>query len=71
MTQTEPIPVRQQPAWAWLEGYAAKTENLRLAEMFRDDPGRSERFSADAFVTSWKDLLDRIGSRHKELSGAG
>jgi len=30
-----------------------------------------QREGADAFVTSWKDLLDRIGSRHKELSGAG
>ncbi|MFD4973262.1 transaldolase [Streptomyces sp. NPDC058424] len=33
--------------------------------------GELQREGADAFVTSWKDLLDRIGSRHKQLSGAG
>jgi len=30
-----------------------------------------QREGADTFVTAWKDLLDRIGSRHKQLSGAG
>jgi transaldolase len=30
-----------------------------------------QREGADAFVTSWKGLLDRIGSRHEQLSGAG
>ncbi|MDR0344571.1 MAG: transaldolase [Nocardiopsaceae bacterium] len=30
-----------------------------------------QRDGADAFVTSWKGLLDRIGSRHEQLSGAG
>ncbi|MFJ9590712.1 transaldolase [Streptomyces acidicola] len=29
-----------------------------------------QREGADAFVTSWKDLLDRIGARHKQLSKA-
>jgi glucose-6-phosphate isomerase len=48
MTQTEPIPVSLQPAWARLDAYAAKPEDLRLAEMFREDPGRSERFSVSA-----------------------
>ncbi|MEU9886884.1 glucose-6-phosphate isomerase [Sphaerisporangium sp. NPDC051011] len=48
MAQSEPIPARHQPAWARLEGYAAKTEDLRLAEMFCEDPGRSARLSADA-----------------------
>ncbi|MEU6011759.1 transaldolase [Streptomyces sp. NPDC047453] len=33
--------------------------------------GELQREGADAFVTSWKDLLDRIGARHKQLSGAG
>jgi transaldolase len=33
--------------------------------------GELQREGADAFVTSWKDLLDRIGSRHEQLSGAG
>jgi transaldolase len=28
-----------------------------------------QREGATAFVTSWKGLLDRIGSRHKQLSG--
>ncbi|MEU9886885.1 transaldolase [Sphaerisporangium sp. NPDC051011] len=32
--------------------------------------GELQREGADAFVTSWKDLLDRIGSRHEQLSGA-
>jgi len=32
---------------------------------------RLQREGADTFVTAWKDLLDRIGSRHKQLSGAG
>ena len=33
--------------------------------------GELQREGADAFVASWKDLLDRIGSRHEQLSGAG
>jgi transaldolase len=33
--------------------------------------GELQREGADAFVTSWKDLLDRIGSRHEQLSGTG
>jgi glucose-6-phosphate isomerase len=48
MTQTEPIPASQQPAWARLEGYAAKAETLRLAEIFREDPGRAARYSTEA-----------------------
>jgi transaldolase len=31
---------------------------------------RLQREGADTFVTAWKNLLDRIGSRHKQLSGA-
>lgn len=30
-----------------------------------------QREGADAFVTSWEDLLARIGSRHEQLSRAG
>jgi len=32
--------------------------------------GTLQHDGADAFVTSWKNLLGRIGSRHKQLSGA-
>ena len=72
MTVTDLIPARQQPAWARLEGYAAKAEGLWLAELFRADPARGTSLAAEAcrvYPDSSKNpITDEIVAARLELA---
>ena len=41
-------PLLERPAWTGLQAHAAGLVARHLRDMFADDPGRAERFSADA-----------------------
>jgi glucose-6-phosphate isomerase len=42
------LPLRQRSAWKALESHYKDTKGLHLRELFAKDPGRSERFGAEA-----------------------
>ena len=44
--QTQPLPTR--PAWKALEAHYQTIRHLHLRQLFADDPGRGERFAAEA-----------------------
>ncbi len=41
-------PLRERPAWKALEDHARQSSNLHLRGLFKDDPGRAERLTAEA-----------------------
>src|SRR5436309_2606357 len=41
-------PLRDRPAWKALEAHYQKVRERHLRELFRDDPGRGERLTAEA-----------------------
>ena len=41
-------PLTERPAWQALRGQYEALRNVHLRDLFADDPGRAERFSADA-----------------------
>jgi len=45
---TNTTPLTQRPAWKALVEHYQKTQHLHLRKLFADDPGRGERFAAEA-----------------------
>ncbi len=45
---TQSIPVNQLPAWQALAAHAEQIRTLHLRQLFKDDPGRGERLTAEA-----------------------
>jgi glucose-6-phosphate isomerase len=43
-----PLPLNQRPSWKALAAHAEKMKGLTLREIFASDPGRGERFTAEA-----------------------
>ncbi len=41
-------PLQERPAWKALENHARQSSNLHLRGLFKDDPGRAERLTAEA-----------------------
>ena len=41
-------PLRERPAWKALESHHQKSSGVHLRSLFEDDPGRGERFTAEA-----------------------
>jgi glucose-6-phosphate isomerase len=41
-------PLRQRPAWKALEAHYQKTKDVHLRQLFKDDPKRGERLTAEA-----------------------
>ena len=43
-----PQPLKERPAWKALEDLAKQSTTVHLRGLFKDDPGRGERFTAEA-----------------------
>ena len=48
MTPKETLPLTERPAWKALTGHFHQVRDLHLRQLFKDDPGRGERLTAQA-----------------------
>ena len=48
MTPKETLPLTERPAWKALTGHFHQVGDLHLRQLFKDDPGRGERLTAQA-----------------------
>jgi glucose-6-phosphate isomerase len=48
MSEQQPLPLAQRPAWKALQQHAETMKSVQLRQLFHDDPARGTRFTAEA-----------------------
>jgi glucose-6-phosphate isomerase len=48
MSEQQPLPLAQRPAWKALQQHAETMKSVQLRQLFHDDPDRGSRFTAEA-----------------------
>ena len=64
MTTAPPTPLTDRPAWKALAAHAGQMREVRIADLFTQDPARGERFTAEAagiFLDYSKNRLTQDG----------